>query len=93
VVPGVEAMDVDPTTEAGAVSAPIRGQVVEFGWAAVAVDTTPPFAYMDGLWRMADHSELVITGSLPRPPTGSSTEPSKGSALGERSSPEPPSLG
>lgn len=48
--------------EADAVTAAIRRQVVEFGWAAVAVYGAPPFAYTAGLWRMVDHPELVITG-------------------------------
>ncbi len=40
----------------------IRRSVVEHGWAAVAVDSVPPFTYTVGLWRLADHPELIITG-------------------------------
>ena len=28
----------------------------------MAVDSVPPFTYTVGLWRMADHPELIITG-------------------------------
>ena len=42
--------------------ASIRGLVAEFGWAAVAVESTPPFTYTAGLWRRWNHPELIITG-------------------------------
>jgi hypothetical protein len=49
------------------IGAGIRATVVEHGWAAVAVDADPPFMYTAGLWRLADHPELIITG-LPNEP-------------------------
>jgi hypothetical protein len=48
--------------EADEVGADIRALVAEHGWAAVAVDSVPPFSYTVGLWRMADHPELIVTG-------------------------------
>lgn len=49
------------------ITAGIRAKVTEHGWAAIAVDDDPPFAYTAGLWRLADHPELVVTG-LPAEP-------------------------
>jgi hypothetical protein len=51
-----------PGSEAEAFGEIIRAQVAEFGWSAVAVDATPPFTYTVGLWRLAEHPELIITG-------------------------------
>ena len=44
------------------IPAEIRTMVADHGWAAVAVDSQPPFSYTAGLWRLSDHPELIVTG-------------------------------